>query len=624
MSDVWVMEETSPTSAFDYVNDGASPSASNAPPVDQQLPGQLKEQPALAVGPNSISATNQPPYVAVQDSAAITALSINGHSTTSRNASVFQRLARSWLVLRWRLATNIFAVPLPFLTVNFDVKLGDLVLTLPLIAALVAVNAAGAQQKDVGGTGTLPGLTMAALFAFAVRNNSVLLVVTGLSFERALFYHKLFGIVTIVLSGLHGLAYLLADHSVDTTNLPTDRSGNRIDSGGKQYDSGQVLTGCVAFFSMVALYVLSLNFIRRRYFELFIRLHWVLFIVILAFAVIHGAAVALIGVVPWLIDLVFRLAYRTRVYSQGGLGKANSSVQRKGVIARDQISICKLPGNITRIQFPRVRSDTGEEFKYTAGQYAFLCVPSISMLQWHPFTISSAPHEEMVTFHIRSMGDWTSKLAAKAPPTEDSGVGGSLPCPFDILVDGPYGSLSIDLDANFTTYSHIVLLCGGIGITPMMSVVNQLYRNFYYQKRLAIKSVRFVWAAKDRETVQAFVTQSGSAASLIPHNLVDQEAMTNDTTFKTEIFLTQGTHQWQNVEPQIDQQLGNCLRYNARPDIATILREMGQQALQNHNERVAVLVCGPGPMVKETMLQSVKLSREMKVQFDVHHEYFEF
>lgn len=40
-------------------------------------------------------------------------------------------------------------------------------------------------------------------------------------------------------------------------------------------------------------------------------------------------------------------------------------------------------------------------FKYHAGQYAFLNCPLISRHEWHPFTISSAPEEEHLTFHIR-------------------------------------------------------------------------------------------------------------------------------------------------------------------------------------------------------------------------------
>lgn len=49
--------------------------------------------------------------------------------------------------------------------------------------------------------------------------------------------------------------------------------------------------------------------------------------------------------------------------------------------------------------------------KYKPGQYLFLNCPDVSRLEWHPFTISSAPEEDFVSVHIRVVGDWTSTPA---------------------------------------------------------------------------------------------------------------------------------------------------------------------------------------------------------------------
>lgn len=49
-------------------------------------------------------------------------------------------------------------------------------------------------------------------------------------------------------------------------------------------------------------------------------------------------------------------------------------------------------------------------FKMEVGQYVFLNCPAISQLEWHPFTMTSAPEEEFFSVHIRSAGDWTDKL----------------------------------------------------------------------------------------------------------------------------------------------------------------------------------------------------------------------
>lgn len=44
------------------------------------------------------------------------------------------------------------------------------------------------------------------------------------------------------------------------------------------------------------------------------------------------------------------------------------------------------------------------------GQYVFLNCPAISRLEWHPFTMTSAPEEDFFSVHIRLAGDWTEKL----------------------------------------------------------------------------------------------------------------------------------------------------------------------------------------------------------------------
>lgn len=49
-------------------------------------------------------------------------------------------------------------------------------------------------------------------------------------------------------------------------------------------------------------------------------------------------------------------------------------------------------------------------FKMEVGQYVFLKCPSISHLEWHPFTLTSAPEEDHFSVHVRIVGDWTQAL----------------------------------------------------------------------------------------------------------------------------------------------------------------------------------------------------------------------
>jgi NAD(P)H-flavin reductase len=56
---------------------------------------------------------------------------------------------------------------------------------------------------------------------------------------------------------------------------------------------------------------------------------------------------------------------------------------------------------------------------HEAGQYALICIPSINSWQWHPITISSAPHKvDAFSFHIKTgvaSDCWSKKVAQLTP-----------------------------------------------------------------------------------------------------------------------------------------------------------------------------------------------------------------
>ncbi|KAG3092989.1 hypothetical protein PI125_g16970 [Phytophthora idaei] len=95
--------------------------------------------------------------------------------------SPLRKLARSWMVLRWQLARNLFSVPLPFLTSMFDVKLGDLFITLPICVIFIITTAIQAKDREVESSGNPPTYGLLIVFILTVRNNSTLLVLTGIS-----------------------------------------------------------------------------------------------------------------------------------------------------------------------------------------------------------------------------------------------------------------------------------------------------------------------------------------------------------------------------------------------------------------------------------------------------------
>lgn len=111
--------------------------------------------------------------------------------------------------------------------------------------------------------------------------------------------------------------------------------------------------------------------------------------------------------------------------------------------------IIEHPSKVVEVQFMK------KSFRYISGQYLFLCCPEISLLEWHPFTITSSPHEDFISIHISVVGDWTTRFAKRVGWADESVI--QLPY---IMVDGGFGSASEDV----FNYQTIMLIGAGIGV----------------------------------------------------------------------------------------------------------------------------------------------------------------
>lgn len=110
----------------------------------------------------------------------------------------------------------------------------------------------------------------------------------------------------------------------------------------------------------------------------------------------------------------------------------------------------------------RLTPDGHEGFAFQAGQFAWLNVGhSPFSLHENPFSISSAPaNGPAVSFVIKELGDFTGGLGQIALGTS-------------AYLDGPHGNLSVNNRAEH----GIVLVAGGVGIAPLLSILRQTRMN---------------------------------------------------------------------------------------------------------------------------------------------------
>jgi len=111
--------------------------------------------------------------------------------------------------------------------------------------------------------------------------------------------------------------------------------------------------------------------------------------------------------------------------------------------------------------------------KHHAGQFLFMRFPNSGILnESHPFTISSAPHEDVLRLTVKASGDFTRALFNNLKPGMDA------------VVEGAYGMFDYKSGGG-----KQIWIAGGIGVTPFLAFIRNMREpldrdvDFYYAIR---------------------------------------------------------------------------------------------------------------------------------------------
>jgi predicted ferric reductase len=99
----------------------------------------------------------------------------------------------------------------------------------------------------------------------------------------------------------------------------------------------------------------------------------------------------------------------------------------------------------------------GRAVDFVPGQFAMVYLEAKDGWHRHPFTISSAPHEDVVRVTVKALGDYTSRLADLVEP--------GMPA----VIGGPHGRFS-----HLKGTDRQVWVAGGVGVAPFLSWLRAL------------------------------------------------------------------------------------------------------------------------------------------------------
>ncbi|KAK4770287.1 hypothetical protein SAY87_030819 [Trapa incisa] len=333
-----------------------------------------------------------------------------------------------------------------------------------------------------------------AFLFFPVTRGSSILPLIGLTSESSIKYHIWLGHISMVLFALHTIGFIIYWAITNQMAEMLEWSSTWVSN----------VAGEIAIVFALAMWVTSLRSVRRKMFEVFFYTHH-LYALYIIFYVLHVGAAYFCMIIPgiflFVIDRYLRfLQSRRRIRL---------------------VSARLLPSGFVELNFAK-----SKELKYVPTSILFVNIPSVSKLQWHPFTINSSSNleSEILSVAIKCQGDWSwklyQKLASSTSPRVDR---------LEVSVEGPYGPTSSD----FLRHETLLMISGGSGIAPFISIFRELVHQSNNTVEGRIPKIILVCAFKKSSDLAILDLLLPTGCSTSVSNLISQ------TQLQIEAYVTQ-------------------------------------------------------------------------------------
>lgn len=458
-------------------------------------------------------------------------------------------------------------------------------------------------------------MNLPVLYLLGAKTNQPIQFLTGWTYEGLNIFHRRLGEWMTALAAIHGVGMfgvwytLLRPLHFTLLRFVSNRVG---------------LLGIFTLVAYFSIYISSIGWIRKLFYERFLLLHVTLQVAALVFLFFHHGnsrpyVLASLGI--WMLD---RIVLRNFVSSK----KIIATLE----VVPDQATVllhCDVPIRKSRWWVKASIIDG-----WQASQHVFVTIPGIGFakhrLQTHPFTIASpAPPANYIGLWqlqlvVRAQDGFSKELLDYAKFHQHT----------EVLIDGPYGSTDT-LEA-MRTADRVCLIAGGSGIAVTHPLAWNLHvetrddavltRRTVYQNGLRVRSpINSYRNVEQSKHVHLWVRQDPrsdywlsvsplydavkpSSQRLLEVGQKGEELCAADLV--TTRFETGGIH---TCRPDMAAELAAWVE----GDLGDILKSVPS----NINERHLVIVSGPDSLVRTVRNSAASLVRK-GYSIDVHVEKF--
>jgi predicted ferric reductase len=313
-------------------------------------------------------------------------------------------------------------------------------------------------------TGWLSAVNFTVFMFFSMKNTP-LAKLTGYSYERLNVFHRWIATVAWIEGAVHTIAIADATSRLRPSQLHILIAPENI-------------LGIVCLTSWF-ITMMAFPILKKKGYEWFYSIHMLMFPLITISLFLHNRHAqwsVVAGIIFYIIDRIIRTDRLIWHNRHAKWQKATLKI---------------LPDSSVLVSVPR------GNMQWLPGAHAFINIPRIQYWQSHPFTIKSVGDEyetvgsqKYVQFLIKPVAGFTKDLFKQAMKTPEE-IEPGLTQAVTAYVDGPYGG-----DTDFSTFTSVVLISAGSGITFCLPVALSLVRT------RKVRHLVFCWSVRDMRSIE--------------------------------------------------------------------------------------------------------------------------